>query len=539
MLFLSDIWRKVSTFVGQFIGMRKFITTIVAILGTLAATAAQPKLVVNIVVGGMKASDLDRYEVNFAEGGFKLLKEGGALFAECYTDFVPSCSEMALATIATGSLPSMHGISSTRWYDRTSGNTIIELCRTPKGLPTVEHFSAPTLSQTLTATDSSTRVVTVAHNINSAMVLAGSSGECYWIDELGNWATADCYSTTLPEWVVKHNESCINRSLILGTWFGKLPKTKYLNRRVTDIQIYDIYAKAKSLFAKKVTDKWVTELKSTPVGNNALFTFATKMVDNMLADSQKSGCKMLNICLDTPRIIAEKYGPDSVEYEDMLYYLDESIANFLAHISTKYPNKNDYLVVLTSDHGNGNHNFEQIGPHNSFNTRQAAVILNAFLSAQFGQGSWVLSFEKGAIYLNRDLIYSKRLSVSDIQNEAATFAMQFRGMANTATATAMLGGVMSSSTSRLMQNSFYPRRSGDILYCLQPNYYELIEDNISISGSPYNYDRHIPLIFYGAGLRGRVIDRKMESSSIAVTTAYLLGITRPDCADGQLLYELR
>ena len=103
----------------------------------------------------------------------------------------------------------------------------------------------------------------------------------------------------------------------------------------------------------------------------------------------------------------------------------------------------------------------------------------------------------------------------------------------------MLGGVMSSSTSRLMQNSFYPRRSGDILYCLQPNYYELIDDKISISGSPYNYDRHIPLIFYGAGLRGRVIDRKIDSSSIAVTTAYLLGITRPDCADGQLIYELR
>ena len=218
---------------------------------------------------------------------------------------------------------------------------------------------------------------------------------------------------------------------------------------------------------------------------------------------------------------------------------DENIANLLAHITAKYPAKNDYLILLTSDHGNGNHNSEQSGFRDSFNTRQAAVILNAFLSAQFGQGSWVLSFEKGAIYLNRDLIYSKRLSIAEIQNEAATFAMQFRGVANTATATAMLGGVMSSSTSRLMQNSFYPRRSGDILYCLQPNYYELIDDNISISGSPYNYDRHIPLIFYGAGLRGRVIDRKIDSSSIAVTTAYLLGITRPDCADGQLIYELR
>lgn len=519
--------------------MRKIISTIVALIGLYATATAQPKIVVNIVVGGMKASDLERYEQNFSATGFNQLKSGGVLFNECYTDFVPSSSEMALATIATGALPSMHGISSTRWYDRTSGNTVVELCRARNGRPTSEHFTAPTLAETITAVDNSAKAVTIAHDVNSAMVLAGRSGECYWIDDLGNWATAECYTPTLPEWIVKYNESCINRSYILGNWFGKLPKSKYINSRVTDIQIYDIYAKAKSMFAKKVTDKWVTELKSTPVGNDALFAFATKMIDSMVADSEKKGCKMVNICLDTPRIIAEKYGPDSVEYEDMLYYLDENIANLLAHITAKYPAKNDYLILLTSDHGNGNHNSEQSGFRDSFNTRQAAVILNAFLSAQFGQGSWVLSFEKGAIYLNRDLIYSKRLSIADIQNEAATFAMQFRGVANTATATAMLSGVMSSSTSRLMQNSFYPRRSGDILYCLQPNYYELIDDNISISGSPYNYDRHIPLIFYGAGLRGRVIDRKIDSSSIAVTTAYLLGITRPDCADGQLIYELR
>ena len=519
--------------------MRRFLVTIFALFGVLTASAIQPRLVVNIVVGGMKSSDLDRYAVNFSNDGFLLLKSGGVVFTECYTDFVPSSSEMALATIATGALPSMHGISSTRWYDRTSGNTPIELCKTPKGALTTEHFMSPTLAETLAATESGVRTVTLAHNVNSAMVLAGKSGECYWIDDIGNWATSNCYSAALPEWITKYNESCINRSYIMGTWFGKLARSKYLNSHVTDIEIYDIYSKAKSLFARKATDKWVTELKSTPVGNDALFNFATKMADDMAADEQKTGCKMLNICLDTPRIIAEKYGPDSVEYEDMLYYLDESIAKFLSHISSKYSSKGEYLVILTSDHGNGNHNFEQSNARESFNTRQAAVILNAFLSAQYGQGSWVLSLEKGAIYLNRDLIYAKRLSIATIQNEAATFAMQFRGVANAATATAMLGGAMSSSTSRLMQNSFYPRRSGDILYCLQPNYYELTDGNISISGSPYNYDRHIPLIFYGGGIKARVIDRKISSSSIAVTTAYLLDITRPDCADGELIYELR
>ena len=137
------------------------------------------------------------------------------------------------------------------------------------------------------------------------------------------------------------------------------------------------------------------------------------------------------------------------------------------------------------------------------------------------------------------LIYAKRLSVADIQNEAATFAMQFRGVANTATATALLGGAMSSSTSRLMQNSFYPRRSGDILYCLQPNYYELTEGRVTISGSPYNYDRHIPLIFYGAGIESKVVDRKISTIDIATTTAYLLGISRPDCAEGEIIHELK
>ena len=73
--------------------MRKFLTTIVALIGAFTATAAQPKLVVNIVVGGMKASDLERYEKNFNNGGFRMLKSGGVVFAECYTDFVPSSSE--------------------------------------------------------------------------------------------------------------------------------------------------------------------------------------------------------------------------------------------------------------------------------------------------------------------------------------------------------------------------------------------------------------------------------------------------------------
>lgn len=47
--------------------MHRFIVSIFALFGVFATAAAQPKIVVNIVVGGMKASDLERYESNFSD----------------------------------------------------------------------------------------------------------------------------------------------------------------------------------------------------------------------------------------------------------------------------------------------------------------------------------------------------------------------------------------------------------------------------------------------------------------------------------------
>ena len=91
--------------------MRKFLFTILSLI-TLGATA-QPKIAINIVIGGMKASDIARYADNFSDDGFKRLTRDGAIFTECYTDFIPTSDYTALATLATGALPSMHGISAT------------------------------------------------------------------------------------------------------------------------------------------------------------------------------------------------------------------------------------------------------------------------------------------------------------------------------------------------------------------------------------------------------------------------------------------
>ena len=93
---------------------------------------------------------------------------------------------------------------------------------------------------------------------------------------------------------------------------------------------------------------------------------------------------------------------------------------------------------------------------------------------------------------NHNLVYEKDLSLADIQNEVATFAMQFRGVSHALSATAMRTSYFGSGYARKMQNSFYPRRSGDVIINPMPGWIEEHDHKRSSSGSMYGYDTRVP-----------------------------------------------
>ncbi len=523
-----------------------FFTIAMLLFAPLAA--AKPKTVINIVVGGMQAEDLMRYEAGFSEGGFKRLIGGGLLYTECYTDFVANTSETAIATLSTGALPSLHGISSNRWYDRTNHNAEVLLCRKKGDIDclaedginsgfTTDHLSAQTLTDAVVASHDKARAITIAQNANSAMLLAGRSGECYWLDKKGRWCSADCYSTILPSWVKSHNDIEFNKVFVTGSWFGSLAKNRYRNSRHSDIVVYDVKtspAKAKNTTAAN----WVEHLATTPAGNSAVLEFGKKAFNNLFHDQRNNESRILNIYLDAARNIAQKYGSDSIEYEDMLYRLDKSLAEFLAHVYAQVKDDNNIIVVLTSDRGALPLESYELSNKQIFNSRQAEVILNAFLSARYGQGVWVLGYHNNSIYLNRDTIYANKRTLNEIQAEAAAFAIQFRGIANALTSEAMQSGSFMHGTARLIQNSFYPQRSGDVCIALLPHYIDNEAAGFA-SGSPYNYDRHVPLIIYGGGTPTSRIDKRVSTASIAPTLASLLGVIRPACSEADILTDTK
>ena len=196
------------------------------------------------------------------------------------------------------------------------------------------------------------------------------------------------------------------------------------------------------------------------------------------------------------------------------------------------------LVVFTSDHRTSPSYDAGREEADRFNARQFEVIVNGFLNVRYGMGNWVLEYEDKCLYLNHNLVYEKDLSLADIQNEVATFAMQFRGVSHALSATAMRTSYFGSGYARKMQNSFYPRRSGDVILNLMPGWIEEQERCWSMSGSMYGYDTEVPLVFYGKGAGMQRVNRRVDMTAVAPTLARLAGIREPAASEGGVFEEI-
>ena len=449
----------------------KIILLAIAAFAALEVSAARPRLVVNIVVGSMRAEDLSRYADNYGEGGLRRLIDGGTVFADSRYDYQQTTTPVSLATLSTGAMPSTHGVIGSRWRDYVA-NEAVELIAGRNGAGPY-NLIAPTLSEALLQHEPGSKAVTVAAEATSAIVLGGRGGEVFWLDSARcGWTTSPYYAADVPEWVARSNRERYNLSYIAPEWRTLYEKGRYVNSRNWDVILTGKNKKEKdetgSGRLKLTTD--FDRMLYTPAGNTAVFGFAKQAIAQFKLGTDGTP-DLLNICLDSSRRISEAYGPESVEAEDMYYRLDRDLADFLTFVFAQVKN-GEVLVVFTSDHGTSPSYDAGREEADRFNARQFEVIVNGFLNVRYGMGNWVLEYEDKCLYLNHNLIYERGLNLADVQNEVAIFAMQFRGVSHALSATAMRTSYFGSGYARKMQNSFYPRRSGDVIMNLMPGWIE-------------------------------------------------------------------
>lgn len=515
----------------------------------LCATARQPQLVVNIVVGSLRSSDLSRYSENFCESGFRRLMEGGVYFPTAHLDYAVCSTAAGIATLTTGAQPASHGVVGPVWWSYVDSSRV-SLIGDSKARPiefsigaescSPHRLIAPTIGDMLIAANPESKSITIAIDALSAVVATGKQGVAYWAESnKTHWTTSSAYTDRLAGWVKEYNQSESNDMYRLERWTPLYDAKRYKNDEVAVIE--DIKDKSTQLLSDvdlTIADSKIGHMRYTPAGITMVFELARRaIVQEQLTSNDTPD--LLNIVLDTPRYIATTYGPESMEYEDMLYRLDKRLEEFLIYLYAQVNDPSDVVVVLSSPHGTSP-SYNPIG-HKAlerFNVRQVEVLVNAFLGARYGSESYILGFANNAIYLNHQLILDKRLSLETIREEVATFMLQLRGVASALSASSLRNTSFAEGRSRLLQQSFYATRSGDVIVDLQPGWIIENSDTRSASDAGYNYDREVPVIIYG-GLVPRVVERPMSIVEVAPTVTKLLGIERPWASTAQPAAEVK
>lgn len=521
----------------------------ITLLSYTTTMANKPRLVVNIIVGSLSDSDLDRYSANFSDGGFKLLMESGVRYHNANLDYANTSTAAGLATIATGTEPSTHGVVGTNWWNYVDG-TYVELLTDNKahavepstgtGKYSPHRLHCPTIGDMLIMQDSESKSCTIAVDPLSAILLTGKHGSAYWAEsKQTRWTTSSVYMPNLPKWIAEYNRESQNSMYHIKRWKPLYGAKHYTNSEVAVLE--GISGKSTTLISGvnlNLANSDYGKMCYTPAGNTMLLKFAFQYITKE-ALGRDEHPDILNISLDTARYIAETYGTESMEYEDMLYRLDKDIEDFLVRLYAQFKHKQDIVVTLSSYHGTSpSYNINGNTPRDRFNIGQMEVLTNAFLGAKYGSDKYILGFANKAIYLNHTLLNSKRLDIATIREEVATFLLQMRGVSSAISATALRNTYFGAGRSRLIQQSFYPTRSGDVIIDLLPGWIFEVEGQRSSSDGGYNYDRNVPLMIYRGG-KHQSVEREVSLSALAPTIAYMLGIERPWAATETALYEFR
>lgn len=532
--------------------MKKKIISIflICVLFPAAVMAAKPHLVVNIVISQMRYDYLTRFGENMSNGGFNKFLKDGVVFTDARYNFMQTTTPATLATLTTGADPSTHGIVGTRWIDYTL-NTPIDLiedydmrgldCDYGIGQYSPHNLTVPTLGDRLKEQNPASKVITVALDPVSAIVAGGNTASVYWMDETrGNWISSTACMEELPGWVERYNGLRIADNFLDYNWMLSRTKDQYIN---TAFSIFDF--EKESRFKKIVTLKFLKRkdipkdypaILRTPIGNSLVTEFAKQaIIYEELGNNDNTD--LINIIYDSPRYIGELFGGESMEVEDMLYRLDEDIEELVSFIGSHTDLRN-VMIVLTSDHGASDSYDYKETPRERFNTSQFKVIMNGFMNTQYGPGDWVIDYVDRQLYLNRNLVYSNNLSLEEVQNRVAAFALQFRGISHVLTSTALQNSSFNGGYAEKMQNSFYPKRSGDITINLMPGWIEESDDKRSTSGSMYEYDTHVPLMILLPGFPSQKISRTVNMRDVAPTLARIMQISRPIAAEGEPVEEI-
>jgi predicted AlkP superfamily pyrophosphatase or phosphodiesterase len=503
--------------------------------GSASAYNARPKLIVIIVIDQFRGDYLERYRDQFGEGGFRLFLDHGAYFSNCFYNYANTRTGPGHATLFTGAYSNGHGIADNEWWDPQKRKmvTSVEDDSTKLVGPGGEHAGvsphnllADTLGDELRlATQGKSRVFGVSLKDRAAILPAGfAANGAYWIEPgSGAFVTSTYYRDNLPQWVQEFNSS--------------IP-AKYWDREWKDDQGKVLRSTAHRKGRKGDDAGFYEVIGGTAFANEYELEFAKQLVSNENVGAGPA-TDLLSVSLSANDILGHAVGPDTPEMRQMALDLDHQLAAFFSFIGQRIGLANVW-IALSADHGVSSlpDAAQKLHiPAANLGKANLDQQINAALTAKFSPGhpATYLRFDYPVAWLDNNAFTAVHLNEQDAE-KAAGEAIKQAGLRGYYTKSQLAAGeVPDTELGHKYLNSYSPLGSWFVMGI--PNFYNVGSSSGTDHASPYNYDTHVPLAFYGVPFQPGTYRERAEPVDMAPTLASLLGINPPTHSIGRVLTD--
>jgi hypothetical protein len=518
----------------------------------------RPKLVVGIVIDQMRYDFLYRYWRYYGQGGFKRMVEKGFSFENTHYHFAPTVTGPGHASIYTGSAPAFHGIAGNNWYDRATGKTIYctsDSSVTSVGAPANEagqmsprNLLTSTLGDELkTATNYQAKVIGIALKDRGAILPAGrAANAAYWLEgKSGNWITSTYYMPQLPAWVTAFNTERVIDAYAKATWQPLLTADAYAACATPDSSPYEseLVRGAGTRLPQDISRYFKGDydlVRRTPFGNKLTTDFAIATLVGEQLGTRPDITDMLCVSYSSTDYVGHLFGPSSVEIMDTYLKLDRDLARLLDELDTRL-GKNNYLVFLSADHGISDIPAYATSKGISagrYTSSDLAKTLNEGLKAYFNKENLVSYVTDEQVYLNEKLILEQGLDFTAVATRTARLAEKLNYVSMAFTRQELSQAAAGNPFARRLQLGCNPARSGDVFLQVKSGYIDATQTKGTTHSSTWEYDTHVPLLFYGWKISRGTSSSPVEVSDIAPTVSTLLKMLAPSGNLGQPILQL-
>lgn len=529
---------------------------------TSQSTNEKPKLVVGIVVDQMRQEYLYRYYDKFSQGGFKRLMNDGFMLKNAHYNYAPTITGPGHASVYTGTTPAVHGIIGNEFYDKVSKdfvNCVEDSRYKPVGNDAANGKLSPSRMISSTVTDElklftqkRAKVIGISIKDRGAILPAGHmANAAFWFDsKSGKFISSTYYLQTLPDWLNKFNAQNLAEKYLSQEWKTLLPIEQYTESGPDDSPYERKFSgQERSTFPynlpqlRSKNDNFGM-LTSTPFSNDYLIqmAYAALAGEQMGKDNITD---FLCISFSATDAVGHAKGPNAVEIEDIYLRLDRGIEDLLKKLDAEV-GSGKYTVFLTADHAVVDvpqYLKDSRIPAGYFSDEYLKAKLDEFLTAYYPGKSFIENISNQQIFLNQEAFSkdprSSGMDVYLVTELIGKYLMSMEGVANYYTeATIRQGNYGEEGLKGKVIRGFHPKRSGDIVYVLEPGWTEAGSIQGTTHGSGYTYDTHVPILFYGSGIKKGSSVEPHYITDIAPTISTLLKIKFPSGATGQPVSEI-